>query len=594
MKYAYVIIPLVIFGIIGADFVLRKPKTDPTYTNIYRDDYVGPETCAECHQDNYALWKDHAHRKMNQNPTDETVLGDFSGRTLEYAGNRVVFHRDGEEFMISTYKQDQLFRRHKVTRTVGSLYLQYYIATQVEGPEDPDHFTYKNESKFPYGYSFELNRWLPEIYFDSTFGAEHQYLSNDPSRKFVVDGPLTHPWNTNCLICHNTYPYEARLWIQKGAPNDKSFTGYPRESIDWQGEQFHQGQFSLGPNIRGIHGDELVTVGISCESCHFGGREHAIEEKEIRFVPTSPDLTVVHPQTGEPVQSNREDPFVVNSICSQCHVAGLHEYPNGAHAINSSEALSMLAGACASRIKCTDCHNPHKTTPPSGAPDRTGYLTACISCHESYKDSAVVAAHTRHTESVNCLDCHMPRIVAGLNTVTRSHFIGSPTDKAMIQSGMPNACNLCHLDKSTAWTISELEKGWGKKVFSDEEMARSNPVMFEKPLGDLWMDASFHLARLVGLEAHVRSPFIDDPVPRLLNGLNDEFAFNRTFALIALQRHLGRKIPDEEFQLTGTPEERKEQVEQLRVRLAEERVTADRDRRTDARQRTEESEIPTS
>jgi predicted CXXCH cytochrome family protein len=573
VKYAYVIIPLVIFGIIGVDFALRKPAPDKTYTNIYPGDYVGPESCGECHEDNYRLWKDHAHRRMNQNPSEETVLGDFSGRTLDYAGNHVVFHRDGEDFIISIYKEDRLFRRHKVTRTVGSLYLQYYMVTQIEGPEDRDHIAFKNESKLQYGYSFELDRWLPEIYFDSTLPAEHTYFANESRGRLAADAPPTHPWNTNCLICHNTYPYVARLWKQRGA-NDKSFTGYPEETMEWQGETFHQGGFSIRSQLRGLHADELVTIGISCESCHFGGREHAIEEKDIRFVPTSPDLKVLHPKTGAPVQSNRKDPFVVNSICSQCHIAGLQEYPNGAHAINSSEALSIRAGGCASQIKCTDCHNPHQTTPPSGALDLPEYVEACISCHESFKDSAIVAAHSRHPETVNCLDCHMPRIVAGLDTVTRSHFIGSPTDKAMIKSGMPNACNLCHLDQSTAWTITELEKGWGRKVFSDEEMARSNPAMFNVPLGDLWMNAKFRLARLVAIEAHVRSPFVEDPVPQLLNGLTDEFAFNRTFALIALQRHLGRKIPDEEFHLTGSPEERAQQVEQLRVGLAEKHVRA--------------------
>ena len=38
----------------------------------------------------------------------------------------------------------------------------------------------------------------------------------------------------------------------------------------------------------------------------------------------------------------------------------------------------------------------------------------------------------------------------------RSHQISNPSVKATLQTGRPNACNLCHLDKSLEWTGQNL------------------------------------------------------------------------------------------------------------------------------------------
>ena len=64
------------------------------------------------------------------------------------------------------------------------------------------------------------------------------------------------------------------------------YKGFPEEQISflagdgetppgWQ-ESYYQGT-AISP-------DDLVVLGISCESCHFGGREHAQNGKPIRFV----------------------------------------------------------------------------------------------------------------------------------------------------------------------------------------------------------------------------------------------------------------------------------------------------------------------
>ena len=58
----------------------------------------------------------------------------------------------------------------------------------------------------------------------------------------------------------------------------------------------------------------LVTVGISCESCHFGGREHAVNGQPIRFAPASPLLKLTPHDTDRPVTGARRDPAAAAEV----------------------------------------------------------------------------------------------------------------------------------------------------------------------------------------------------------------------------------------------------------------------------------------
>jgi hypothetical protein len=51
----------------------------------------------------------------------------------------------------------------------------------------------------------------------------------------------------------------------------------------------------------------------------------------------------------------------------------------------------------------------------------------------------------------------MPRTTFGLLHAMRSHQVSSPNVKESITYGRPNACNLCHLDQTLAWTAQKLQ-----------------------------------------------------------------------------------------------------------------------------------------
>jgi hypothetical protein len=87
---------------------------------------------------------------------------------------------------------------------------------------------------------------------------------------------------------------------------------------------------------------------------------------------------------------------------------------------------------------------------------------ACLQCHPKFRTD--VTTHTNHgldSTGSDCYNCHMPYTSYGLLRALRSHQINSPTVTASLQTGRPNACNLCHLDKTLAWTSGYLEKWYG-------------------------------------------------------------------------------------------------------------------------------------
>ena len=88
---------------------------------------------------------------------------------------------------------------------------------------------------------------------------------------------------------------------------------------------------------------------------------------------------------------------------------------------------------------------------------------ACLQCHEGMRDN--LSEHTHHTANStgsSCYNCHMPHTTYGLLKGIRSHQIDAPSIKVNLETGRPNACNLCHLDQTIEWSAEYLEKWYGQ------------------------------------------------------------------------------------------------------------------------------------
>jgi hypothetical protein len=441
-----------------------------------------------------------------------------------------------------------------VTRTIGWRYLQEYVGVQIQGPEPAGDLLYTEETRLKFGYVLRDKRWLPQSYLDSPCD-EAEYKEDGRVRYDPFD-PERNPFNTRCIHCHNTYPYEMRLYTDDRLQGFPPAPAHAIESLLKARPAYLDQRHNPS-----LPRQSLVTVGISCESCHFGGREHSQDVKKApRFVPTHPELAGWTPEH----LNARKNPAIVNSICRQCHFSGSSSWADGSAVLNSMESIEQDRGACRSQLRCIDCHNPHVKGPDAGAPDRKEHVAACVACHVKLQPKAAAQAHGRHNpESVSCLDCHMPRIVHGFDEMNRTHRISSPTERGILESGMPNACNLCHLDRSLAWTRDALLEGWGKRIELPPYLEEVFGIGHASPAGEAWLAQPIGMQRVVAGAAYARSPLGKKALPSLLRSLEEPNAYVRMRSLQNVERVLGRKLEDKEFSLTGLPEERRRQVQRL-------------------------------
>jgi hypothetical protein len=577
-------------GVEAQEISSEKPPETPkdVYSNIRHEDYIGPEACGECHEKNYSDWSQHPHSRMNQLATDETVVGDFSGTSFTYGVGRAVFLKRDGAFLMEYYQGEKRIRTFRITRTIGWRYEQDYLGVQIEGPEPPGHPLYTSESYLQFGYLFGQEQWLPQFYYNPEPGPEY---GNDGTSNLDPFMPMPeHYFTERCVFCHNTYSYDTRLYADRTGTQSPPFAPIKAlaeadGSHESNPEFFEQLQkLSYTQQVHELPTSKLVTDGISCESCHFGGREHSDGETEIRFQPSHPLLADWTPyqktlrtaqDEGRRVESqvidSKQNPAVVNAICRQCHVSGLHaKWPDGSALYNSLESLEQDSGGCMSELKCTHCHNPHVGGPDAGAPDRKEHLDACLACHEDLQSQKAAAAHSNHDPGqVSCLDCHMPRVVQGVDVYSRSHRISSPTDPKILLTGMPNACNLCHLDESLAWTRDALASGWASKPI---QLPRALEPLFGKefgrPVGDTWLAHPNGGIRVVAAAAYARSSHGKESLPELIGLLNDPNAYYRTRSLQVVERIMGRRFSKDEYYVVAPPQQRQMQVERLLKRFS--------------------------
>jgi hypothetical protein len=86
----------------------------------------------------------------------------------------------------------------------------------------------------------------------------------------------------------------------------------------------------------------------------------------------------------------------------------------------------------------------------------------CKGCHAEV--AARGSVHTHHaagSAGSACVSCHMPFTSYALFKAIRSHRIDSPSALATAENGRPNACNLCHLDRTLGWTAEHLAAWYG-------------------------------------------------------------------------------------------------------------------------------------
>jgi hypothetical protein len=464
-------------------------------SNINRADYIGPDACGECHAVQHSMWKGSLHRVMNARADEAgAVIAPVTGTPIPYKDGELRMSRDLTGLWLTATRAAHSVR-YRVTRTIGKGHLQEYV-----GIED-GHDT---EVRLPIGYWPRAGGFAMQPEFDPWLGDE----SFDPF------APVREPWAERCPWCHSTYPFAQRIARASG----------PR-AVGHGLEQFFVGDAHEGADRLDVAAQ--VTTGISCESCHLGGRAHA-QGAPIQFLPKGATQRPGAPAMPTTFAAQRTDATVINTVCAQCHSGPSPRLADGTALRNSSEALDLAASSCTG-IKCTDCHDPHVA---DGMPDGKRAVATCVKCHAT--QSAPQHAGTGHA-TASCLDCHMPRVVMGVDRYVRTHRISSPTDPRILATAGPNACNLCHLDRPISWTLAELRGGWDVNLSPARDAYGSD----EASVGDVWLSSKSPAVRLIAAHAYARSPLARYALADIRKGLDDRLPYVRMWTRFAVEAIMG-------------------------------------------------------
>ena len=550
-------------------------QTGPA-SNMHADDYVGPEACQKCHQKNHEQWSQHPHRWMNALAVPENVRGDFTGeQKISYLGGEASFYTDEDGFRMKLVRDgDEL--TYDVRQTIGSRFFQYYIGRLLPGRFAEEHPYRTTNHVLPFGYWLAQKQWVPVVHVgkERPDGLRDDPFAPPPKPRVGIDFT---PYAANCNMCHTTFPLADNLTrkpgqLAKHAPMRLHWdmgSHFLKEHSELWGSSEHPWQVpSKGIDhfpemLMSYEAEEhAVTLGISCEACHLGCKEHAKDPKvKPDFLPHSP-LLLLQNESGQ-LQPGRTHQNV-NWICARCHVGERPQFAAGMSTWNSVEYSDAMLGSCYSELKCIDCHPPHQATGHQWQRSPAEDDASCVRCHTKYESSTAIENHTHHapgSSGSRCMNCHMPKLNEGLQAVVRTHTIFSPTNAAMIEANHPNACNLCHTDRPIDWTLQHLQDWYGAS-YPEEQIAKAYPDR-QLAVAAGWMKSEAEAVRLVAAAAACRA---NDKslLPELVDMLDDPFLLNRQFTLLGIEGLLETPLDEYGYRFYMTPAERAEPLRLLR------------------------------
>ncbi len=436
--------------------------------------YVGSNACGQCHPDHHRSWHRTFHRTMTQEAAGSAVVGDFARGAFEYGGVQATMRRDRAGRPVMEFARRGGLERWSavVERTVGSRRYQQYLAREGD--------VYY---RLPLAWNIEERRWM---HMNGAF------LTPDPDaleagaaiERADYDRHVTR-WNDNCVYCHNVAP---------------------KPGLDPASGRFDT---------------EVAELGIACEACHGPAAEHVARNRDPlrRFTlhlsavgdPTianparlgaarsaqvcgrchgqriTPDIARVHRTgdtfvPGEDLAVHSEPLWRDSALNGERGVFEARFWPDGTARLTAYEYQGLLQSPCARRggLTCSSCHGMHEGDPRGQLRlARTGDAM-CTACHDDLASAEQQARHARHpaeSEGARCVNCHMPQIVYGLVGAHRSHRIDSPRPGNDPARSHPDACTLCHTDRSRSWA----EAAWRNEPTGDptsDVLAENTRLLF--------------------------------------------------------------------------------------------------------------------
>lgn len=421
----------------GNKFELSEQKA--TYAS-----YGGSASCRECHEEAFAAWAGSHHALAERTPSAALDENAFApAHTFKHGSQQTRFHTNQGRYELITAGLHGTNEAFPVHRILANHPLRQALIEFPGGRLQATEAAWDPRS----------NEWF------NVYGEE--------DRKPGEWGHWTGRgmnWNTMCATCHNTRvrknydpatdSYRTAM-IETGV-GCESCHGPMKAHNDWQNA--NKGKGLKDPTIQRLSRDAMFDT---CAACHS-------RRAEI---------------TGDPKPG---DAFFDHHLLSIVDDSNLF-YPDGQIWDEDYEVTAFMGSRMFHKgVRCVDCHDVHtmKTRLPGN------FL--CLSCHGPGATNAPVinpVTHSRHkvfgydTNGVlinadlnaykpgliketggECVNCHMPQTPYMQRHWRHDHGFTIPDPLLTKQFGIPNACNRCHQDKSTDWSLQHVEQWYGTNM----------------------------------------------------------------------------------------------------------------------------------
>ena len=150
----------------GVNWLGDAVMTTPAIQRL-REAYPTANITLLTHEKLADIWRAHPHSRMNLSADEDTIRGDFDDRTVEYAGGRARFWTEDGEYFVDLFREEELHRRYRVTRTVGSRLTQMYIGVLMEGPDEFDLMEEEEKAEDQHGFPDDHAKILKQRYDDA-------------------------------------------------------------------------------------------------------------------------------------------------------------------------------------------------------------------------------------------------------------------------------------------------------------------------------------------------------------------------------------------------------------------------------------------